>query len=136
MSRYETLYNNMKNKFTVVNDNCEYTLGAYMTMKANEKSQNAALPVAKTAGQNRSLVSFVSFISDKLIVKTPPAKDKTIKAFPIRTSFSAVLSSIALCTFVLSFAIFGAISIGAGTNDSVIASTTEEAPDIEVTLSE
>ena len=136
MSRYETLYNNMKNKFTVVNDNCEYTLGAYMTMKAHEKNKDSALPVAKTAKQGGSLVSVFSFINDKLTVKAPPVKDKTIKSFPMRTSFSAALSSIALCTFVLSFGIFGAIAIGSGNNDSVIASTAEEAPDIEVTLSE
>lgn len=134
MSRYETLYNNMKNKFTVVNENCEYTLGAYMTMKANEKTQGAALPVAKSQNNAGPLVSVISFISDKLTVKTPPVKDKTIKAFPIRASFSAVLSSIALCTFILSFGIFGAIALGSSSGDSVIASSVEEAPDIEVTL--
>ena len=31
---YETLYKNMKEKFTVVNDGCEYTLGEYMSVKA------------------------------------------------------------------------------------------------------
>ena len=42
-STYETLYNNMKSKFTVVNDNGEYTLGEYMSMKANEKRTSSIL---------------------------------------------------------------------------------------------
>ena len=126
----------MKNKFTVVNDNCEYTLGAYMTMKAHEKAKDSALPVASTQKQAGPLVSVISFINDKLTVKAPPAKDKTIKAFPIRASFSAALSSIALCTFVLSFGIFGAIAISSAPSDTVIASSVEEAPEIEAVVFE
>ena len=36
---YETLYNNMKKRFTVVSGENEYTLGGYMMMKANEKQE-------------------------------------------------------------------------------------------------
>ena len=36
---YDTLYNNMKQRFTVVNGENEYTLGGYMLMKAREKQE-------------------------------------------------------------------------------------------------
>ena len=37
VNAYEALYTNMKNRFTVVNDNSEYSLGEYMLMKAGKK---------------------------------------------------------------------------------------------------
>ena len=41
-SAYETLYNNMKKHFTVISDNNEYTLGEYMSMKADIKKESTS----------------------------------------------------------------------------------------------
>ena len=46
---YETLYNNMKNRFTIEENNCEYNLGEYMLMKAGKKSEKSSmLPATRT----------------------------------------------------------------------------------------
>ena len=109
-NNYERLYDNMKNRFTVASDNSEYTLGEYMLMKADVKKADAALPVAMRSTATKSeiaVASIVSFVSDKLAIKEAPAKDKTIKAFPLRTSASAFLSAAVACAFLLSFALIG-----------------------------
>ena len=49
MNAYENLYENMKNRFTVVNDNCEYTRGEYMLMKAGMKKEASNLPAERTS---------------------------------------------------------------------------------------
>lgn len=125
MSRYDTLYNNMKNKFTVVSDESEYTLGEYMLMKAKEQSGKSNLPVAHKSA-NSAVVSILSYVNDKLTIKTPPAKDKTIKAFPFRTSFSALVSSLVACTFIFSFGIFGFRAMTAETGSFVVADAEDE----------
>ena len=110
-NNYERLYDNMKNRFTVACDNSEYTLGEYMLMKAEVKKADAALPVAMRSTATKSEVavaSVVSFVTDVLTVKEAPAKDKTIKAFPLRASASAFLTASVACAFVLSFALIGA----------------------------
>ena len=100
---YETLYNNMKNKFTVVSGDSEYTLGEYMLMKAGKKN----LPAERTQNTGRNIVSSsFSYIKEKLTVKNPPHKDRTIKRFPLRTTASALLSAVVICSMVLSFGIF------------------------------
>ena len=40
MNVYENLYENMKNRFTVVNNNTEYTLGEIMLIKAGKKKES------------------------------------------------------------------------------------------------
>ena len=100
---YEDLYNNMKNRFTVVNDNCEYTLGEYMLMKAGQKKASK-LPATRTASSaDKPITAFFRYVNDKLTLKAPPAKDKTIKRFPFRTSCAAVLSAVIACTLAVSF---------------------------------
>lgn len=125
MSRYDTLYNNMKNKFTVVNGESEYTLGEYMLMKAKEQSGKSNLPVAHNATSS-AVVSILSYVNDKLTIKTPPAKDKTIKAFPFRTSFSALVSSLVACTFIFSFGVFGFKAMTGESGSFVVAEAEEE----------
>lgn len=101
-SVYETLYTSMKNKFTVMNDNNEYTLGEYMLMKANQTSSN--LPATVNSVRPTSAIStFISYINDKLTVKKAPHKDKTMRRFPIRTSITAFLSAVVACFFIFSF---------------------------------
>ena len=100
---YEELYANMKNRFTVVNDNSEYTLGEYMLMKAGQKKASK-LPVAKSAASSeKPITAFFKYVNDKLALKAPPAKDKTIKRFPFRTSCAAVLSAVIACTLAISY---------------------------------
>ena len=109
--RYEQLLNTMKNRFTVVNENTEYTLGDYMLMKAGKKKDDSLLPAIQhtsTGKGERAMAMVVSYVSDKLTIKQPPVKDKTIKAFPFRTSASAFLSAVVACTFMLSFVAIGA----------------------------
>ena len=104
MNVYENLYENMKNRFTVVNDNCEYTLGEYMLARAGMKKEKSNLPAVRTASANdKAVVAFFRYVNDKLTLKAPPVKDKTIKRFPLRTSAAAVLSAIVACTLVISY---------------------------------
>ncbi len=102
-SVYETLYTSMKNKFTVMNNNTEYTLGEYMTMKANENSSN--LPANVNSTNVNPISAFISYINDKLTLKKAPVKDKTMRAFPLRTSIAAFLSAAVACFFIFSFGI-------------------------------
>ena len=110
-NNYDRLYKNMKERLTVIDDNSEYTLGEYMSMKADLKKTEAVLPLHErtelTRGEH-AVASFISYINDKLTVKEAPVKDKTIRAFPFRASASALLSAVVACTFMLSFGIIGA----------------------------
>ena len=118
-NNYEKLYENMKQRFTLSQDDTAYTLGEYMLMKADgKKSEEAALPVAVMTAVTKSevaMTNIASFVDDKLTIKQAPVKDKTIKRFPLRTSFSALLSATAACALILScgiFALTGAKNLG------------------------
>lgn len=114
INQYDALYTNLKNQFTVIYNGNECTVGDFMLMKANKKSQSN-LPVAATH-KTASIATFVEYVNDKLTVKNAPIKDKTIKRFPLRTSFSALLSATAACALILScgiFALTGAKNLGA-----------------------
>jgi hypothetical protein len=107
---YEKLYNNVKERLTVVHEGQEFNLGEYMLMQATMEKNEAALPVeARTyagAGE-KALALMVSYVNDKLTIKEPPVKDKTIRAFPFRASASALLSAVACCALVISIAVVG-----------------------------
>ena len=99
MNVYENLYENMKNRFTVVKDNSEYTLGEYMLVKAGTKKEKANLPAVRSANSaDKAVVAFFRYVNDKLTLKAPPVKDQTIKKFPLRTSAAAMLSAVVACT--------------------------------------
>lgn len=104
MNQYDALYTNLKNQFTVIYNGTECTVGDFMLMKANKKSESS-LPIA-TGVRNTSIATIVEYVNDKLTVKKAPVKDKTIKSFPFRTSVSALLSATAACALVLSCGIF------------------------------
>ncbi len=110
-NNYDKLYENMKQRFTISQDEGEYTIGEYMLMKANcQKAENTSLPVAVKTAVTRSevaMTNIVSFVDDKLTIKQAPVKDKTIKAFPFRASASAFLTASVACAFILSFALLG-----------------------------
>ena len=105
-STYETLYNNMKSKFTVTNDNGEYTLGEYMSMKASEKRTSSILPATKSHTDKNTIAAVFSYVNDKLKIKKAPEKDKTMRSFPFRTSFAALLSAVVACALIFSYGIF------------------------------
>lgn len=129
-NNYDKLYLNMKQRFTVSQNDTTYTLGEYMLMKADgKKSENAALPVAVMSAVTKSelaVTNIVSFVDDKLTIKQPPVKDKTIRAFPFRASASAFLTASVACAFLLSFVLIGAKSMSNQqpvANDVVITET-------------
>ena len=103
---YETLYNNMRTKFTVVNDNSEYTLGEYMSMKANPVAEASNLPATRSSSPNHSITSIFSYVNEKLTVKKPPARDKVIRRFPFRTSAAAFMTAIVACALMFSYGLF------------------------------
>ena len=110
-NNYDRLYENMKQRFTVSSDNNEYTLGEYMLMKAGSQKTEAALPVAVQTALTKNetaVANIISYVNDKLTIKQPPVKDKTIKAFPFRASASAFLTASVACAFMLSVAFIGA----------------------------
>lgn len=109
---YEKLYENTKAKFTIFNNNCEYTLGDYMLMKAGKKKNSSNLPATKTvANTQKAVTAFFSYVNEKLTVKKPPVKDKIIRRFPFMTSATAFLSAMIVCGLVLSFGLFSAKDI-------------------------
>ncbi len=109
---YDKLYNSTKAKFTVMNGENEYTLGEYMLMKAGKKTEKSKLPAARAInGKAKPVSTIFSYINDKMTIKNPPAKDKTIKRFPMRTSAAAFLSALVMSALALSFALFSAAGI-------------------------
>ena len=131
---YDKLYESMKDKFTVVNENTEYTLGDYMLMKAGKKKEDSLLPVLQRSNVGkgeRAVAMVVSYVSDKLTIKQPPAKDKTIKAFPFRASASAFLSAVVACTFMLSFVLVGA-RLMSGSESVETTGIVDELPETEI----
>lgn len=132
--KYQDLYENLKNRFTVESEGKDYSLGDYMLMKATKKKEEANLPVVQrsyaTKGE-RAVALFFDYVNNKLTIKTPPVKDKTIKTFPLRTSLSALLTSVVACSFVLSFCLVGAKMFNLTTPAVDEASIVEYAPEIE-----
>ena len=131
---YDKLYESMKDRFTVVNENTEYTLGDYMLMKAGKKKEDSLLPVLQRSNVGkgeRTVAMVVSYVSDKLTIKQPPAKDKTIKAFPFRASASAFLSAVVACTFMLSFVLVGA-RLMSGSESVETTGIVDELPETEI----
>ena len=117
----------MKKRFTVVSGENEYTLGGYMMMKANEKQEKQNLPATITKNTPVALGSFLSYINRKLSVKEQPAPEKTIKAFPFRTAFSAACSALVVCTLMLSFGTLNGLGFGNAAESGYIALSEEKA---------
>ena len=104
LDAYDVLYSNMKNRFTVVNENSEYTLGEYMLMKSGAKKEKSNLPIVNNnLPRNNAITAVFRYVNDKLTVKKAPVKDKIIKSFPFRTSFAALASAVLACTLLISY---------------------------------
>ena len=100
---YDKLYTNTKNRFTVVSEDSEYTLGDYMRMKAGKKKQKTKHNTVRNAGNSAKAISaFFAMVNDKLTVKNPPKKDETIKSFPLKTTLAAILSAVTVCCLIFS----------------------------------
>ena len=131
--RYDQLLTTLKNRFTVDNNGNDCTLGEYMLIKANAKKEQTAVVVAKNAAviakSERAVGAIVSYVNDKLTIKTPPVKDKTIKAFPFRASASALLSASIACAFIFSFCLIGAKVLQSPTASYTEVSTSEFSED-------
>ena len=123
INRYNTLYENMKKSFTVTNDGAQYSLGAFMRMKAHEQSGETLLPTTiEKKHETSALVAVRKFVKEKLAVTTTPSPEKTLKSFPLRTSLAACLCAFALCTVLFSGAIIGSGVLSATSNqESYIA---------------
>ncbi len=127
---YEMLYNNMVKKFTVEKDNTDYNLGDFMLMKAKAKKNemvaaaNSNLPVSRDNKAN-AITTVFSYVNDKLTVKEAPVRNKTIRSFPFRTSFTAFCSALVVCALVVSCCFFG-LSKSATGNDNIVTVTENE----------
>lgn len=132
INRYNTLYENMKRSFTVTNDGAQYSLGAFMRMKAHEVSGESHLPATiEKKHATSALMTVRSLICEKLAVKTAPAPEKTLRSFPLRTSLAACLCAFSLCTVLFSGAIIGSGVLRSTSNQEsyiVEVEYTEEEP--------
>ena len=111
IDQYDRLYENLKNRHTVVHENAEYTIGDYMRVQAAKRMNENTLPVAVNSARAGAITVFATYVNNKLTVKAPPVKDRTIKKFPFRASGSAVLSAVVACSLALSVGIVGARSL-------------------------
>ena len=110
---YETLYNNLKSDFAIVENGYELTLGASMLMRAERiEESESMLPVSGTITNDNSFGAIVTYVNNQLSISKAPEKTTTIKRFPVRSSFSAIFSAVAACALVFSFGIFALTGSG------------------------
>lgn len=130
---YDNLYENLKNRFTVENDNFEYTLGEYMLAKANEMEEISSLPVSvNDNAMNKGLVlSIASFVNDKLTIKKAPEKDKTMRSFPLRTAMASLVSAFLLCTIVVTYGLVGGSNLASEAETANVSTKIENVDSYE-----
>ena len=135
---YDKLYSNMVKNFTVENDNIDYTLGDYMLMKAKAKrnamtvAANKSLAVAES--KSSSLTNALAYVTEKLKVKDAPVRDKTMRKFPLRASFTAFCSATVVCALVVCCTVFGLSTSKVGKDN--IVSIRENDSEIENFITE
>ena len=128
---YDTLYNNLKDRFTVVYEGCDCTLGDYMLIKAGKNQTSAsALPTTVSNERSTSITDIVDYVAAQLTVKSAPAREKTMRRFPLRSSMSAIFTAAAACALVFSFGIF------ALNNSGVLAPYTANGAEVEYSETE
>ena len=108
---YDVLYNNLKNRFTVIHGGQECTVGDYMRMKSGAHP-TSNLPAVRKNSDEHSIAAVINYVNDKLTIKKAPLKDKTMRRFPIRTSLSATLSAVAACALIMFTGIIAAKGVG------------------------
>ena len=125
---YDTLYDSLKDTFTVSVDGCNCTLGDYMLIKAG-KRQTASSNLPAVAAVEDSFSTIVDYVSHKLTVKAAPKRERTLRRFPIRASMSAIYTAAASCALVFSLGLFALSGKG------LVAPGTAELPESEITES-
>ena len=90
---YEKLYNNMKNTFTVVKNNNEYTLGQYMSLKAEGATNDSQAYSGKTESKG-TVSAFFSYVNEKM------SKKENSRTQSTRMPFRSIAAS-CLCTLVI-----------------------------------
>ena len=104
---YDTLLSNLQNAYTYVENGYECSLGESMLLKAKTSNEpESMLPVETTYVKDNAFTAVVAYVNDRLSVTAAPKKNNTMRSFPVRSSFSAVFSSIAACLVIFSFGIF------------------------------
>lgn len=103
---YEKLYDTMKNRFTVIKDNSEYSLGEYMALK----SANAAAKAeeAQKTNMKNTVSSFFTYLREKIEQKK--AQPKVRRAFPLKSFASACLCALVVTALTLSFDAFATMA--------------------------
>lgn len=117
---YDKLYNNMKNKFTVVKNDTEYTLGEYMALKAEN-----ALNKRNANNETRITSTLFAYLGEKMNA----SGTNRSHAFPLKS-----LASACLCLMVVSalFFSFGKVIANDQTEDMIgIVETTDELNDYD-----
>ncbi len=99
---YDSLYTNLKNRYTVIYDGAECTVGEYMQRRSGQSAPMATALAPVKHSEHHGITTLVEYVNNKFTVKTPPKKEKTIRRFPLKTSISALLSSVAACALILS----------------------------------
>ena len=128
---YDELYTNLKNRCDVTYDGYECSIGECMLRRAGKSQMSSTTAVTPVSAASRTGVSTIfDYMSDKLVIKTAPKKERTLRRFPIRTSVSAILSAVAACALVFTFGIF------ALTGSPVLSPYTAEAPETVITENE
>ena len=126
---YDTLYDSLKDTFTVSLDGCNCTLGDYMLIKAGKRQTSASNLPAATAHEDR-FSTIVDYVSHKLTVKAAPQRERTIRRFPVRSSMSAIYTAVASCALVFSLGLFALNGKG------LVSPNTAELPDTEISETE
>ncbi len=125
---YDTLYTNLKNRYTVIYDGSECTVGEYMLKRAGHSAPESCAIAPLNSSERHGVHTLVQYVNEKFSVKMPPKKEKTIRRFPIHTSLSAVLSAVAACALILSCGIialagsFSGVSPLADNDDNYVVS--------------
>ena len=111
---YDTLYTNLKNRYTVELNGKSCTVAEFMLAKAGKApARNTDLTV--THRESSAIVNVMSYVNNKLTLNVAPRRDETITRFPIRTSMSAVMSAVAACAMVVGCGIF---ALGSATGNT------------------
>ena len=130
INSYDTLYDNLKNRFTVVCEGCECTLGDYMLIKAGKRqTPKSDLPATTVSEKPATISDIVDYVASQLTVKTAPVRERTIRRFPLRSSMSAIFTAAAACALVFSFGIFTLNSSGMLSSFTANSTGTEEVAD-------
>ena len=128
---YDTLYDSLKDTFTVSVDGCNCTLGDYMLIKAGKRqTSESSLPATASADKGGSIGGIVGYVASRFTVKDAPVREKTIRRFPLRSSVSAIFTAAAACALVFSFGIFSL------TGSGVISPYTADSSEVEIAESE